>query len=279
MVRRLVPEVFTAETAPDVLLVARIPGDPNLAGACTIAWRPWGTPPGFPLHVHVVAGARRRGVGRALVRAAARFCRDDTERFHGWDALEEGSPAEAFARALGFARHRRTLHFETELAACKALIDPIYARLRENDAIPGNARIVSLRDVPARAVARLVSDAFDSSIDDVLAKVREHAPGGYDPEYSYVLLLDEKVCGVLLQRLVENIPQVEVTVIAPALRCGWAAAELMREATHRGFAAGARTIRFRCEDGVIDTVNLARRVGARLTRTAVEYCAALPALL
>jgi hypothetical protein len=76
-----------------------------------------------------------------------------------------------------------------------------------------------------------------------------------------------------------DVPQVEVSVIAPALRLGWAAVLLFREAAERAIAAGAQRIRFRCEDGVLDTVNLARRVGARLTRTAVEYSVPLDALL
>jgi len=275
----MVPQLFTAETAPDTLLVACAMDHSHPIGVCAIAWRFWGTPPGFPLHVHVAECARRKGVGRALVRAAAGWCRDNTGRFHAWDAVEEGSEAEAFARAVGFTLLRRTLYFDAELAACEALVEPIYGRLRDYGAIPANAEVVSLRAAPAREVARLVSESFDSPIDDLLANVRGRVPGGFDLEYSFVLMLDGAVCGALLQRRMGDLPQVEVSVIAPAFRLGWAAVVLLREAARRGNAAGARQIRFRCEDGVIDTVNLARRVGARLARTAVEYSAPLDALL
>jgi hypothetical protein len=151
--------------------------------------------------------------------------------------------------------------------------------LHSYGAIPANAEVVSLRDAPAREVARLVSQTFDSPVDDVLANARGQAPGGFDPEYSFVLLVDGDVCGALLQRRIGDIPQVEVSVIAPALRLGWAPVLLLREAARRGIAAGAQHIRFRCEDGVLDTVNLARRTGARLARTAVEYSAPLGVLL
>jgi GNAT superfamily N-acetyltransferase len=279
LARRIVPDVFTAETAPDSLLVACALGDPHPVGFCAVAWRLWGAPPGFPLHVHVTQHARRKGIGRALVRAAAALCRDDAERFQAWDAVDEGSEVEAFARAVGFTRHRRTFYFDAELADCKALIEPIHGRLRDYGAIPANTEVVALRDAPARDVARLVSDAFDSPIDDVLANVRGQAPAGFDVEYSFVLLLDGAVRGALLQRRIGDVPQVEVSVIAPDLRLGWAAVVLLREAANRGIAAGARHIRFRCEDGVLDTINLARRVGARHVRTAVAYSAPLGALL
>lgn len=275
----MVPDVFTAETAPDRLLLACRPGDPHPIGVCAIAWRVFGTPPGFPLHVHVSERARREGIGRALVRAAATLCRDDTARFHSWDALEERSEAEAFARAVGFTLHRRTLYFEADLAACKALVEPVHGRLREYGAIPVNAEVVALRDAPAREVARLVSETFESPNDHVLANVQRDAPGGFDLDYSFVLLLDGAVCGALLQRCIGGIPQVEVSVIAPALRLGWAPVLLLREAVRRGIAAGAQHIRFRCEDGVLDTINLARRTSARLARTAVEYSAPLGVLL
>jgi GNAT superfamily N-acetyltransferase len=279
VVRRTVPALFTAETAPDSVLVASATGDPELVGVCAIAWRSWGRPPGFPLHIHVADRARRRGIGRALVSAAAVLCRDDTERFHSWDAVDEGSEAEAFARAVGFTQLRRTFYFDADLSACSALIEPIHRRLLNYSAIPPNADVVALRDAPAREVARLVSDAFDSPIADVLANISGQAPGGFDLEYSFVLRLDGAVCGALLQRRIGDIPQVEVSVIAPELRLGWAAVVLLREATHRGITTGAQQIRFRCEDGVLDTVNLARRVNARLVRTAVEYSASLSALL
>jgi len=276
--RRLVPEVFTAGAAPDALLVAHRADVPMPLGVCAIAWRPWGKPAGFPLHVHVDGTARRQGIGRALVRAAAQLCRDDTDRFHGWDAVVEGSEADTFARAVGFGVHRRTHFFDADLAACQALVDPIHARLQAYEAIPPNATVVALGDAPAREVARLVSETFDSPIHEVLANLQRPG-GGFDPQYSFVLMVDGAVGGALLQRRIGDVAQVEVSVIAPALQCGWAIVVLLREAAVRGVAAGATHIRFRCDDGVHDTINLARRVRARLARTAVELSAPLRALL
>jgi GNAT superfamily N-acetyltransferase len=277
LARRMVPEVFKAAIAPDRVLIARSPGDPQPIGVAAIAWRPWGTPAGFPVHVLVTERARRNGVGRALVRAAAELCRADAERFHAWDAVDEGSGAACFAHALGFTPHRRTLYYEADLAACGALIGPIHERLRGYGAIPQDATVVSLREAPAQEVARLVSDAFGSRYDAMLASVAgQHC---FDVDLSFVLLHDGAVGGALLQRFVGGVQQVEVSVVAPALQCGWAVVVLLREAVCRGLAAGGHRFGFRCEDSVRDTVNLARRVGARLARTAVEYSAPVAALL
>src|SRR5690348_16052420 len=88
VVRRLVPALYRADVAPDRVLVAAS-GDARV-GVASGAWRAFGKPPGLPLHVHVIEAARRRGCGRALVRAAAEACRHDTDRLHGWDSVEEG---------------------------------------------------------------------------------------------------------------------------------------------------------------------------------------------
>jgi len=275
--RRMVPEVFKAAIAPDRVLLARAADDVQPIGVAALAWRPWGTPAGFPIHVRVVERARRQGVGRALVRAAALLSRDDTDRFHAWDAVDEGGDGDAFARAAGFTPQRRTLHYQADLAACQAIVQPIHERLQGYGAIPPDAAVVALREAPAHEVARLVSNAFGARYDAMVASIG--ARGGFDADLSFVLMHEGAVAAAILQRFVDGVPHVEVSVVAPALQCGWAVVVLLHEAARRGLAAGGHRVGFRCEDGVRDTVNLARRVGARLTRTAVEHSAALEALL
>src|SRR5687768_9215723 len=100
-VRRMLPSLFTAAIAPDRVIVCASAADERLIGAAAIAWNLWGTPPGFPLWVHVLEEFRRRGCGRELVAAAARAARSDTAQFHAWSALDEDNPACDFLRAVG----------------------------------------------------------------------------------------------------------------------------------------------------------------------------------
>lgn len=51
--------------------------------------------------LYVVPSARRRGVGRALVAAVARACRDDGGCYVFWNARPENRAARAFYRAIG----------------------------------------------------------------------------------------------------------------------------------------------------------------------------------
>lgn len=49
----------------------------------------------------VVANARRRGVGRALIAAVARACKADGGRYMFWNTLEQNRAARAFYRRIG----------------------------------------------------------------------------------------------------------------------------------------------------------------------------------
>lgn len=279
IVRRLVPNVYTASSAPDRVLVAAQPGDDEIIGVVAIAWRGWGKPPGFPIFIYVVDCARRHGLGRALVIEAARACRSDIDRFHGWMAAEAGTPEALFARAIGFQVHRRTLHFEADGLAFYSMIDAIHARIRRRARIPPGVTTVPLASVPHASVARLVSATFGSRYDVALANTLGSGAGGYDREKSVVLLVDNKVCGALLYRWAGGTPQIDVNVVAPQLRRGWGNVALLHHAVRNGLEAGARSFRFHCEDSIIDTVNLARRANAKLLRTVLEFSVALDDLL
>jgi len=277
VVRRLVPALYRADVAPDRVLVAAS-GD-AIVGVASIAWRAFGKSPGFPLHVHVIEAARRRGCGRALVRAAAEACRHDTDRLHGWDSVEEGTPAARFAAAAGFTVLRRMLHYETDGEPFYAMVAAIHARLRQRGAIPPDAHTVPLAEAPHAEVAALLSEAFGSRYDDALSRIRTNAPGGFDAQCSVVLIVDGRAQGALLYRVADGLPVIDVRVVSPTLRGRWANVLLMHDATRNGLAAGARRFHFHCEDGNADTLSLARRVGAPALRTALEFSAPLETLL
>ncbi len=269
LVRRLVPQVFASGSAPELLLVAVAP-DGAVHGAAAIAWRAWGDPPGFPLFVHVEPEARRCGLGRALLRAASDACRGETLNFHGWDALDEESPGAHFALANGFRTLKRTLHFEAGGAELHGVIASIRDRLQARGRVPVDAGVVSLASVSPEPVARLVSGTFGSRYETCLGNMR--GGSGYDRENSVVLVHRGEVAGALLYRWGDGVPEVDVNVVAPSLRGGWANVLLLERATRNGLAAGATRFRFRCEERVRDTMNLAQRMGAALARTTLEVC-------
>jgi GNAT superfamily N-acetyltransferase len=276
--RRIVPNVYTARAAPDRVLIATRTGQNEIAGVAAVAWRTFGTVRGFPLFVQVVEHERRRGLGRALVQAAASESRGETQHLLSWTAFDEASAEAGFARALGFEVARRTLYFEADIHVFFRMIDRIHAQLARRNRIPSNARTVPLEGAPQGAVARLVGEAFDGRHDVALANTLNSGPGGYDKKKSVVLLIDEQVCGALLYRWVDNTPQIDVNVVAPHLRRRWANVALLHHATRNAIEGGARSFRFYCEDTVVDTVNLARRANAPLLHTTLEFAAAVDAL-
>lgn len=212
------------------------------------------------------------------MREAAALCRGDIDRFHGWTAIEPDAPAARFAAAMGMQVHRRTLHYEADGRAFFAMIDAIHARMGQHGRIPSQAATVPLGAVPHAAVARLVSSTFGSRYDRALAATAGAGPGGYDREKSVVLLVNGQVAGALLYHWADGTPRIDVNVVAPNLRRTWGNVLLLHHATRNGLEAGARTFRFHCEDGVTDTVNLARRAHALLLRTELEFSVALDAL-
>jgi len=274
--RRLVPLVFTASRAPDRLLVARdLHGD--LAGVAAVAWTAYGAPPGFPAWIHVADAARRRGCGRALVAATLRDCAGEAARVHGWDALGPDDAGASFAAAVGATVRRRIVHFLAHGTPFLAMIEPIVERLRARGTVPSTARIVPLADAPLREVARLVGTTFGHRYDAALAAARHDGDAGYDRARSVVLTIDGRVEGALLFTWTGGVPAIDVNVVAPAWRRTWANALMLEQATRNGLAAGADRFAFHCDDDVRDTMNLARRAHAAVTKVRLEWTLPVPA--
>ena len=273
--RRLAPRVFTVSRAPDRLLVAR-DGHGELAGVAAVAWTAYGAPPGFPAWIEVAERARRRGCGRALAAAALADCAGEALRVHGWDALAPDEAGSSFAAAIGASVRRRLVHFLAHAAPFLAMIEPVVERLRARGTIPPTARIVPLAEAPLPEVARLVSATFGNRYDTALAAARHDGDGGYDRARSVVLTIDERVEGALLFTWTGGVPAIDVNVVAPAWRRTWANALMLEQATRNGLAAGAERFAFHCDDDVRDTMNLARRVHAAVTRVRLEWTLPVP---
>jgi GNAT superfamily N-acetyltransferase len=253
--RLLLPGAFAPGEAPEVLIALR---DEALVGAAAVGW----TSGGFPLDVHVVRSARRHGVGRALVEAACRFVDGETERLRAWSLVVEGSPAADFSAATGFTVTQRFLGFETDGVKLVEVTGAIQRRLERAGKIPATARLVSLSEAPRGEIIQLVLNEVAVVPATLAARIGAQDGGGYDNDLSTVLMVDGKVGAAALMTRNGDIVRLEVTVVAPALRHGWANALLLGEATRRGIASGAKRCRFFCDEHVRETINAARRIAA-----------------
>jgi hypothetical protein len=213
-----------------------------------------------------------------LLVAAADACREETDVLHGWDPLPEDGAAWAFARATGFQARRRFLHFEADASKFHATIASLHQWMRAHWQIPADVSTRILADVPAEPVARLVSSTFGSPYDGCLANVGGTGPGAYDRQRSVVLVRGDVVCGALLGRSGSEVPEVDVQVVAPELRGGWANVVMLEHVSRITRSLRAERFRFRCDERVRDSVNLARRSEATLSRTTVEVTAAVAAV-
>jgi len=268
--RMLLPAAHR-DPEPEVL-VARGPGGAIL-GAAALQWQGWRTPPGFPLLVEVVPSARRRGVGRALVEAAAALATGEAPGLWAWDLLAEASKAARFLAACGFAPRTRVRDYRVEVAAAASVASAVVARLRERGRVPPGARVVPLREADLAAVARLVTWELGTAPTDLRARLAA-GTAEFNLDHSLALLAGSHLAGAVLIRW-EAEPVADAIVVAPAYRGGWANALMLDAITALGRAVGATHFRFIAEQGVRDTVKLASRAGGEVIEERVGYYRAL----
>jgi GNAT superfamily N-acetyltransferase len=266
--RMLLPETFTARNAPEALIARDSHGE--LIGAAVAGWEAVGDPAAFPVSVHVVPAARGRGLGRRLIDALATLAREEAPALQPWSVPREDSPEAAFCLATGFTVHHRILHFIGDTERMEAMLGVYREKLDRSGWIPAGARVVPLADAPPAEVANLVGREFHNNPAAMLARLNGTAGNPPDPRRSAVLLLDGVVVGVQLASIgADGLWAVEVNVVIPTLRRGWANLLLTHEGTRNSRLLGTGRFRFFCDDRVIDTVNLARRSGAERVATDV----------
>jgi GNAT superfamily N-acetyltransferase len=277
--RLLLPAAFSADSAPEAMVAIHTGAPEQVVGACGLSWcnapKPEAEPSGFAILLHVVPAMRRRGIGRALVEAAAAWCRDETTGLRSWLPIEDGSPAALFLSQAGFVLHHRTLHFETDLAGFHVIMDGVRARLQRSGRLPAEARICPLREAAAWDVAALVAPEFAAPHATILRRLSATAPDAFDLQRSVALYFGEALAGVLIFSWNGGDVGIEVIVVAPAFRGGAANVLLLEAATRAAIVGGAKRFRFFCDERTRDTLGLARRAGAAPTRVEAEYRRAL----
>lgn len=248
--RRILPQCFFPAAAPELLVAVE---DDSIRGAAAVLW----CTGGFPLHLHVLEPFRRRGIGRRLVDQVGQASRGETPALRSWFPVAESSPGAAFLERMGFAVERRLHGFETD--SLGFVEDAQRLRRRLAHRIPPDARIVSLKEAPAREVAQLVAREFGAAPAFVAAQLQ----AGADPANCIVAMHGERVAGVMLAALEGDCVRIDVNVVATDYRRGWTNLLLMIAIVERGIAAGARRFRFFCDDDTRDILNVAQRVKAR----------------
>lgn len=254
------------------LLVARRNG--QVAGAAGLHWRHARKLEGFSLSLGVRPPHRRQGVGRALAAAAVDMTAGEAHRLWSQDAIDEDSVAAAFARACGFEPGVREHHFRAD-ADGVAAVTPMIEWFVAGQPIPDSARVIPLREAPLEEVAWLLSAEFGDGPGAALARLRhDDQTGGIDLDESVAVMAGEELAAFYLASLRDGSLRIDVVVVAPPWRGGWANMLLMQAMLGRRGVACA--LRFQCTDETLFTMKIARRLKAVCERTTAYYFRAVP---
>ena len=227
---------------------------------------------GWQVDLRVVVPFRRRGIGRALMRqVVARAEAHGAAALHAWEWVDpDGDAARAWA-AFGFAPARRKREYEADIAAASSTLIPLYEQVRAAGYIPAGARIIPLSDADPTAVADLHVQYLGGSRRLLMPLLAGAAPDRYHPKYSRVILLDGRVVGASLGRVMpDGVCEVDAHVLHPSVRMGWANLWLKMEAAERLLEDGIRTMRYFSLERHTDTQRISRQAGCRLLRTVVQ---------
>lgn len=273
------PETFGFDSVPEMLVAVPDDASGPIVGACAISWcnapKPEVDPSGFPIMLYVVEAERRKGVGRALIEAAAEWCREETTVLRNWMPVPAGSDAVQFLQRSGFTLHHRTLHFEANLAEFHRIVDHLRDRLQRTGRMPAAAQLLRLQDIPAWDVAALVAPEFPAPHAAIMRRLTPGAPDAFDLARSTALRVGEVLAGVLIFSWNGGEVGIEVIVVAPSFRGGAANVLLLEGATRAAMEGGAEFFRFYCDERTRDTIGLARRAGATPRRIDEEWRRAL----
>jgi GNAT superfamily N-acetyltransferase len=250
----LVPQA--AEPGSQLLIAFN---DGELAGAASLLWRSTGEPAGFPLAVHVLPAQQRKGVGRALVAAAADMVRGETIGL--WtEPLDGGSAALQFALACGCQPKGRTFLLNAPLDHAIAKLRMKTDAARAAGAAAARAVIRPLADVEVAVAASTVAAELGGGVLLTDAKIRGlmTAQNAVPP---HIALIDGQLAGVALCHAAGTRFTVEALVVIPAWRGAHLSQMMMRHLMEQAAGANCLTTHFQSEEHVVQTFDILERAG------------------
>jgi len=255
--RQWLPGAFPRTgAAPELLVASHAHG---VQGALALDW----VPGGFVLHMYVAPASRRQGIGRALLAQAVALADGETPALRVTLPVAQGSPADSFLQEAGFAVTRRLIAFHTDGGNYGPTLSALLRRASKR--LPEAVTLVPLAQAPLPTVAALVAGQFGLQYDDMLAKLDPAHADPYDHRLSQVLLREGAAVGAILGRRYGDVIEVDINVVALALRHGIANLMLLEAIVRLSEQAGLKRSRFSCEVHIRDTVNVgARLLAARL---------------
>jgi GNAT superfamily N-acetyltransferase len=215
--------------------------------------------------LHVIPPWRRRGVGRALLHAAAQLsAARNAEALYAWEKVApESDEAQAWQR-LGFDHAIESALTRIYAARAIEVLEPLVQWLRDRGHIPDEASLVPLEHANPDEVVKLVTEFLAGAGAEVDLKNRltGNHPKPLDPRLSKVLAYKGRVAGAMLGSPVSaDVGFVEVNVVDPMLRGGWANLWLKLEATRDARDEGYNAFLYETHEQHVDTAGLTRRLG------------------
>lgn len=277
--RMLLPAAFGPQDAPDRLLVA-VGSDGVVLGAAAAAWRVTHDAPGFPVLVTVVPPMRRHDLGRRLLKGLAADAAGEATALRSWTPLPPDSEAAAFLRGCGFVEAFRFVTFEASnhgVATFNTAMHRSIARLLARGRIPADVQVVSGNSAPAPDIALLAAREFPGITPHAVAQMESGDFGVFDPASSVVVVHRDRVVAASLCREADDMLQVDMTMVCPDYRNGWANILMLQAVADRCVVGGMKGCRFSCDSRVRDTMKLAPRTGAQIVAEVAVFVRRLPA--
>lgn len=223
----------------------------------------------FKALVKVLPRWQRQGIGRALIhRLRQEAAAWNIPRLLSLAPLPAGAST-AFVQALGARRSLAMHHYLAETVATLPLMRSLLSKMHHRGRIPPNHCVVPLSDAPIDAVAALHAAYFGQSTASSTAALTQALDNEPGRSMSFAVWNGQRVAGALIAGGSPDLPRVDYWFSAPDFQHGWVAlltlAAFVEEAAARGITHG----RFSCNEHTRATLNIARKVGAKLE--SLEY--------